>query len=283
MALIENRVRKYHASSKVAIRNSYFPNSIFYILGVIIISVSIFFSVNFTKLSIIDIQGLIYARAINPANIMLQSSIHYITSILRLNRLHTENVNLKIENFELRQRVTELKFTNAVHKETMESINLYKFFHQNSIKAQVIYRITSETGGAAVISCGQNSGVKINDIVLSHGALAGRIVSVGQNYSKAMLINSGSSRIPVITTKSALNAILVGNTDQGGILLHLDHKAEIAKGELLQTSGEGDFYPRGILVGRVSEVSRGQVSIDMIADLNKIDLVEILSINQFFN
>ncbi|MGL4226594.1 MAG: rod shape-determining protein MreC, partial [Rickettsia sp.] len=69
--------------------------------------------------------------------------------------------------------------------------------------------------------------------------------------------------------------ILAGNNNSSKIL-YLPNNHLVQKDEEIITSGHGNIYPAGILVGYVSKVTQQDVIVDIAADLSKTEFVQIL-------
>ena len=98
--------------------------------------------------------------------------------------------------------------------------------------------------------------VKKDSAVVSEQGLAGRVSSVGFSSAEVLLVQDIRSSIPVISSDSSLHATLEGNgLGRNGKLKFLSKTAEFSAGERVYTSGLGEIFPDGILVGEVVSVT----------------------------
>ena len=285
MAILENRVKRFKkgkakAYSILSIRYSTILSIPLFILALILI-----FNSNFLKLNshLVQINGILYEKAVEPTKKIFANSINFVINITNFSKLHVQNTYLEQENEKLSKQVKKSLILKAENKKLKETINLAEPEGEKHLMSQILFTSSSNIEDLAVIAAGSKDGVKENDIVTSNGFLAGRIVTVGKNYSKVLLINSYKSRIPVKTYSTGLDAILVGNAEKGVYLLHMHGRQKPKTGELIITSGDGLYFPRGVPVARVTEVVGENVKISLVNKFSSSDLVEIIAPDKFYN
>lgn len=287
MAIIENRFKTYNNRSSYRAAKSISP-SITTLANIAALAISLLVVINPNFLSInkhlSSFNGAAYSKIIDPTKEVVSKSINFMINIFNFSNLHKENITLKIENARLKNNLTE---TDNIKIENIKLSKIANFAMQQApvetLKAKIIFHTKSDTEGLAVIAAGENHGVKLNSLVLVNGYLGGRIVTTGKNYSKASLVNSHSSRIPIKTSNTNVNAILVGSADDTGYLLHLHGSKRPVEGELILTSGNGSFYPKDIPVAKVKKVTEKTVTVSVFSDLSTVDFVEILDPSNFEN
>ena len=98
--------------------------------------------------------------------------------------------------------------------------------------------------------------VKKDSAVVSEQGLAGRVSSVGFSSAEVLLVQDIRSSIPVVSSDSSLHATLEGKgLGRNGKLKFISKTAEFSAGERVYTSGLGEIFPDGILVGEVVSVT----------------------------
>ena len=86
--------------------------------------------------------------------------------------------------------------------------------------------------------------------------MAGRVSSVGFSSTEVLLVQDIRSSVPVISSDSSLHATLEGKgLGRNGKLKFISKTAEFSAGERVYTSGLGELFPDGILVGEVVSVT----------------------------
>ena len=128
----------------------------------------------------------------------------------------------------------------------------------------------------AVINSGNNNGLETGQIALFDNQLIGTIIDVGTRHATLLLVTDVNASIPVITQNSGERAILKGNNSSEPTLHFVSTHNKIAVGEKIVTSGDGRFYPAGIVVGRVSDVSTHGIHVAPTIDWNDLVYVNII-------
>ena len=84
----------------------------------------------------------------------------------------------------------------------------------------------------------------------------GRINSLGFSSAEVMLVQDIRSSIPIVSGESSLHASLKGmGLGRNGELKFIKKTAGFIKGEKVYSSGLGDIFPEGLLVGEVVSIS----------------------------
>ena len=122
----------------------------------------------------------------------------------------------------------------------------------------------ASTGGlieTAVIGAGSHQGVRAGQPVRTDAGLIGRVVEVGREASRVLLVSDNESRVPVRLTRSGVAALLAG---VGGGMAELRFVAGAPDagprvGDLVVTSGEGGLFAPDVPVARIVAV-KGDVA-----------------------
>ena len=125
--------------------------------------------------------------------------------------------------------------------------------------AKVTARSSSNWESTLTLSKGTSAGVELGDCVITGtGVLVGVVTEVGLNWSTvSTLINTGLEMGGIVTrTYSA--GILEGDfalMAEGKLKLsYLPSSAQLVSGDEVLTSGKGEVYPSGLVVGQVEGV-----------------------------
>ena len=105
------------------------------------------------------------------------------------------------------------------------------------------------------IDHGQQQGVTLDSTVLDGNGVRGRVIDVFTNSARVLQINDKRSGVPVLHSRTGQYFIATGNGLYSPLTLdNVNINANIEVGDELVTSGLGEAYPRGFLVGAVSEI-----------------------------
>lgn len=187
--------------------------------------------------------------------------------------------SLNTENIELRNQLEALK------KELSIDYTLNEYSYLN---ATVINRNVSTWYNTITVDKGSYNGVKVNMVVVNSKGLIGKVVST----------TTFTSDIRLITTKETDNKISVtisnGTNLVNGLIKSYNYQNEclevegvsntdtVRVGDYVYTSGLGEIFPSGILIGTVKEISTDEydlskvIDVTPIADFSNINYVAIL-------
>ena len=187
--------------------------------------------------------------------------------------------SLKTENIELRRELESLK------KELSIDYTLNEYSYLN---ATVIYRNVSTLYNTITVDKGTYNGVKEDMVVVNSQGLIGKVVST----------TTFTSDIRLITTKETDNKISItisnGENKTNGLIKNYNYKTKylevegvsntetVRVGDYVYTSGLGEIFPSGILIGTVSDISTDEydlakiIDVTPIADFDDINFVAIL-------
>lgn len=187
--------------------------------------------------------------------------------------------SLNAENIELRNQLEALK------KELSIDYTLNEYSYLN---ATVINRNVSTWYNTITVDKGSYNGVKVNMVVVNSKGLIGKVVST----------TTFTSDIRLITTKETDNKISAtisnGTNLVNGLIKSYNYQNEclevegvsntdtVRVGDYVYTSGLGEIFPSGILIGTVKEISTDEydlskvIDVTPIADFSNINYVAIL-------
>jgi rod shape-determining protein MreC len=146
-------------------------------------------------------------------------------------------------------------------------------------------RLIAETGSifsrSAVVNVGSKAGVRVNWIVMNQNGLVGRVIAVGTNTSRVLLLGDGDSRVPVMGEETRARAIASGDKTNAPRLSHLNTPTLMRDGERVMTSGDDGIFPRGIAVGAVGVAPDKQWRLRLATNASPIDYVRLVPPSNF--
>ena len=167
----------------------------------------------------------------------------------KLQSLQKENLKLKATN----QFMEKISIDNSKLNALWSSLTIDK---ERFLISKKSFLSSNEYQPLLVLDINSKQIVKKDSAVVSEQGLAGRVSSVGFSSAEVLLVQDIRSSIPVISSDSSLHATLEGNgLGRNGKLKFLSKTAEFSAGERVYTSGLGEIFPDGILVGEVVSVT----------------------------
>lgn len=184
------------------------------------------------------------------------------TNLTEYLSLRQENIYLKEENAQLRQRLkdnylpsfTEFDSTFTDTSNTSSSKQIYSYF-----PAEVIRNSTNKRDNFFFINQGANQGIEVGMAVLSPTGVAGVVITTSNNFSRVMsVLNSKFEITPLIPELRLRQGVVKweGNDARYGYLKEVNRTEEVKKGQMLLSSNYSNIFPPGIPVAKVVEANK---------------------------
>ena len=202
---------------------------------------------------------------------------------VNMDELKQENENLKNKNIELEKSLRELEIIKAENDTLKEYVNLKNKYSQYTTKpAYVIQKDFDNFSKLIEINLGKKDGIDVNMTVISEKGLVGHIISVTDNTAKVQtIIDTNTVKITGFDRDSIL---LKGSLDETGLkAIQIPTDASIIEGDLVETSGIGGIYTKGIYIGKVKRVENTKNITDRYAfiepavDFSKLETVLVIT------
>lgn len=188
----------------------------------------------------------------------------YFLNILSLWKKADEYQKLEKKVFSLQNKVVQQQY--IINKMDNELKNLTYFYEsalggdgkEKPVVATVIGYDTSDFRKSIVIDAGSKLGVTTDNVVISDGALVGRISEVGRSSSRVQLITDPASRVPARVLETREQGIVEGTSGPLCRLKYIPRTTKIEKNQKVVSSGIGDIFPESIYIANVVEsVAKG--------------------------
>jgi len=170
-------------------------------------------------------------------------------------KVHEENEKLKSELAEVKKKfVNQTEFLKE-NERLRDLLGFQREVDSEAVPARVIARDLTYWSRWVVLDKGTKDGVFPGMILVSPQGLAGRVISVGKNIARAILIIDGESRVSVTIQTTRDTGLLEGKGDEPLSIKLLSLNSELKAGDAVVTSGLGGSYPKGIPVGSIQAIS----------------------------
>ena len=186
---------------------------------------------------------------------------------------------LMIENVRLKEIESENKTLMAL----LNFVETYPSYEY--VASRVIGRDPGNLLGYILIDAGHSSGIRPGMAVVTERGLVGQVIFVGDTASKVLLVTDSFSAINAVLQTSRATGIVKGKAGGQFYLDEVPQGATIEVGDIVLTSGLGGNFPRGLVIGQVTEVERQdmnmfqQAALHPTVDFNKLEVV--LVVNNF--
>lgn len=170
-------------------------------------------------------------------------------------KLAEENRRLKNQVAELRRGSAALTEAESEKARLEALLRLRSQTHRASIAARVIGTRLSRWPEAIIIDKGRGEGVRPRQAVLAAAGLVGRVYSVTAHTALVVPVTDCNSSMGATLQRSRHTGILTGD-GEACRLRYLPLEADVKPGDVVVSSGMGDIFPKGILIGAVVGVTR---------------------------
>lgn len=208
---------------------------------------------------------------LTPLNKVTNSIMHGISGIITS---VSDTINAKEENIILKKEIEKLEsenrdLRNIIGKSDflLKEQKLLETTKYNIVKAEVIGREPENWFDVFTLDKGENDGLKIGDTVIDaveidnnvyQEGLVGRIVDIGDNWSKVVSITNEKNSVAFKIIRTQDGGIIAGSSDNIIEGLLFDYEADVIIGDLVYTSGLGEVYQKDIFIGEVSGIIDNQ-------------------------
>jgi len=210
------------------------------------------------------------------------------TFVTDLATAYEQNEALKKEVEELRKENLEAS-EYAAENERLRALLGYKQSKTqfDLVPARVIGRENATWTSMIVIDKGNTDGIKDLMPVVTNQGLVGHVVETGPISSKVQLILDPRSSVGAIVQRpeSRVMGIVEGDIANAQMpkMVNIPMVADVVEGDMIITSGFGGVYPKGIIVGKVTELKNAPggllkyAVIDTSVDFQRLEEVAVIS------
>lgn len=189
---------------------------------------------------------------------------------------------LQQENNSLRARVVDYYDTKA------ENARLWKFYDLKKenpdytlIPAMVLRRDVNDEFSSFTLDKGTASGISIGNPVVTDNGVVGWVAEADANTAKVVTILSPRTSIGAVDNRTSDTGVVTGKAafaDRGETVfskLLSDHAVET--GDIITTTGISGLYPKGLILGEVTEVGYDTYDTSYYAVIQPYDDIRTLS------
>lgn len=183
-------------------------------------------------------------------------------------------VGVQKENVKLRDTVGKLNTRlisdreNLLENERLKKLlQLKEAMDSPTIAASVIGEDATPWFRTVIIDRGSVDGIREGMPVVASAGIVGRIVRRAANSSRLLLITDHASAVAATIERSRARGVVKGK-GAGQCSLEFSERGEDVKvGDIVVTSGIGGVFPKGIPIGEVTMVKKGEFGIFQTVEL----------------
>ncbi len=175
-------------------------------------------------------------------------------------RLVKEMEQLQGENLRLR----ELALENSRRQQLLE------FKESSPLKvsaARVVGRDPTNWFKTITINKGEKDGIGVNMGVITPTGVVGRIIRTTPTASQVLLLTDHSSSIAALVQRTRDEGLVEGLESGHARMKYLSMLSEVGVGDTVLTSGLAGIFPKGLLIGQVTEVHKKEDGLFQVAQI----------------
>ena len=189
---------------------------------------------------------------------------------------------------ELRKRISDYEKKLVDYEQTKQKLDSYSVMldvkeeNEDFVlePANIIGRDALDSFGSFIIDKGSLDSVSVNDPVVYGNYVVGVVYSVKKTYSQVRTILNPKVNISAIESRTRESGYTTTTAelalDGKCMLSGLDKNTNVAVGGIVCTSGIGGVYPKGLIIGRISEVAESRYDISVNAVITpSVDISEL--------
>lgn len=191
--------------------------------------------------------------------------------------------DLKADNERLQARNVELEEAEQTAKRLQDLLDIQDSYSLQSKGARIISGSSDSWTSTVTINLGSVSGLTVGMPVMASNGVIGQIISCGPTSSVVRLITDENSSVSAMIQSSRAQGMLNGSAT-GQITLDLISTSQnVQVGDLVVTSGLGGVFPKGLPLGRVSNVDNTpgslylEVTVDAFASTENYEEVIVIT------
>ena len=222
---------------------------------------------------------------LSPVNkgvaVLMRTTKEFVSDIASSGKNAAENKKLKEEKLALEAQLRMVEGYKTENESLREMLALKE--NRQDLKttgANVIGKDSDELSSIITIDKGKKDGVKKNSVVIVPDGLVGVVCEVAHNYSKVKTIFDAESFVAAVCLRSGDMGIVSANSGSGKCSMnYIDKSAKTVVGDMIETSGTGGIFPKGILIGKITEIKEDSRSLTLSAtvetsvNINSLDTV----------
>jgi rod shape-determining protein MreC len=174
---------------------------------------------------------------------------------------------LKDQVSKLNARIIVNRESEVASERLRKLLDLKQALPDTTIAATVIAEDVTPWFRTVIVNRGSVDGVREGMPVVASAGVVGRIVRVASNSSRLLLVTDHASSIAATIQRSRARGVLKGRSTGVCSLEFTNRGEDVKTGDIVVTSGIGGVFPKGVPIGEVTMVKKGEFGIFQTVDV----------------
>lgn len=230
-----------------------------FILAIIVAIIALFINWRFPQVvqPVRDVLKAAYNPIYAVANYPVLSGDWLRLQVKSEQNLRRENTALKAELLQAQVRLQKLSELSAENTRLRGLVNTPLIIDGRVLIAETIGVDANPLNHIIIINKGRSDHLQEGQTILDDKGIMGQIINVYPHSARVMLLSDKESSISIRIERTGMRAIVSGKGDYGELEMeYVPSSSDIKVGDRVYSSGLGERYPAGYLVGAVSKIQR---------------------------
>jgi rod shape-determining protein MreC len=203
-------------------------------------------------------------------------SYFYLVNVSEENQLLKKRLNQALEE---NNQGRELELANT---RLRNLLNFQKTITGRFVAAQIVGKDPSVWFKTVIIDKGKTDGVDEGFPVVMSQGIVGQVIEVSDHYAKVMLIIDRNSAVDALVQRSRARGVIKGESTDKCRLDYVLRKYDVRSGDTVISSGLDGVYPKGLLIGQVSDILKNdsdifqEIAVTPFIDFEKLEEVLVV-------
>lgn len=247
---------------------------VFFVVIMAIVSMLIIFTqIKAVSLGNVTIVDQVIAFFFTPAQNIIHkgevSTIGFFNGLFNFRKIFKENIELKNENEKLNEEIIKLTSYEDENERLKKILELYNLENDNkSLVCEVIGHSPENWYETVLINKGTSDGIENEMYAFNSIGLIGKVERTTLFSAHLKLITNSNVSVPACISKTGYQGIVTGSGDNKLIMKYVDNQAQIKEGDIVVSSGMGEIYPKGLLIGKISKFIESSNTMYKVIEVN---------------
>ncbi len=172
-----------------------------------------------------------------------------------------ENRRLKMALGQSQQRLNRCSETELANERLRHLLGFQNDIERPMIAAQVVGKDPSPWSKTVIVDKGTRHRVLQGSPVVIPQGIVGVVVEASAGFAKVLLLTDPNSAVDALAQSTRARGIVKGGGGDRCVFSYVLRKHDISVGDTVVSSGLDGVFPKGLRVGRVSEIVRQNAGI----------------------
>lgn len=234
----------------------------------------------------VPVSQKIKIRLVDFLSPLIRGANYLVEKIFSVKNIFTairENKTLRKDLDGVTNQLNQAKEFIQENQRLRQALDLKKSLPYETIACRVIARDAGTWYKTLIIDKGKLSGLNVDMPVLGlNGGIIGRVIECGQEAGRVLLVTDVNSSIGALMQDTRTVGLVEGDGAGGCFLNLIPKNIDIQINSPVVTSGLGEIFPKGLMIGAITNVLEGNQGLHKVArlklyaDIDRIEEVLVL-------